>query len=878
MKRLLALCVAVIMTVMCMGSVVYAAQDNDEYSDKYSADVTEAKDIYELLTGETLPDAENITRGSFIKAVTKLTKVSGAAPDEYFFSDVAKDSDYADAVYTAVELGWISKGDTFEPDRAIAPYEAIKILVRALNYEAMAEYKGGYPSGDLYVARSINLTDDVNTDAEVLTLNDVYMLLLNAMIAPVFERVVFGETEKYVDDGESLLSSIYNIYTVEGKVTRTSYNTLSGTERNEYKNEVEIEGVEYYCDKIGWDMLGVIARSYVKYEKRSDNKEIVYIRDISDKMTVNLRNVIKKEDKKLWHWNESGSKKHYVALASDCEYILNGRKVVENIDELFSPMPGGIVLVDNDNDNVYDTVYINRYSYMIVSSYDPLNIVLRDTNNSKYTLSLEKILYIIKDETGAEIEVENVGSGDIFRVTRSKDGEFVLLEKQIDYVNGEVRKIDDDIITIDDTEYEMSDYFKDNYKDVVKAPVEVGFAVDGDVVISATVGTAGTQYAYVTAFAVDGVFEKTLKLKMFTQKGIFEDRYVNEKVKVDGKSGCTVDEVLTALSSDGSFKPQLIRYSVNGNGNVNVIDTASQTLPETPGQYTNEYDRLTEYTYLSDQMTYKSSTGSLSQYCNIDSAPVFCIPSDLNNTDLFTVQGKANFLNSKKYTLTVYDLDEHGAAGALVYNTDNPYLLHAEFPTMVIQEVNIGLDEDGDEVYKIHGWYNGSFATFSLDKEEAITKQAETGETVDSVHPLLSGGDMIRFSADSNNKIRTIEVVFDARKGVFAGNVTNFNKDSDLAPGYWSGQIYTYGNKFATISITETANGYDFSPENLRYISTNTSIIASYNAETGEVRPVTVDEIKGYKTDGKNAHFGVFCQSSFTTKTIILYEGMEARK
>lgn len=878
MKRILALCVAAIVTLTSIGGIVYAADNGAEYTDEYSADIKEAKDVFGYLTGEALPEAENVTRGEFIKAVTKLMKVSGAAPEEYFFGDVAGDSVYADAVYTAVDMGWISKGDSFEPERAITPYEAIKILVRALNYEAMAEYKGGYPSGDLYVARSIDLTDDVNIEAETLGVNDAYMILLNAMTAPTFERVVYGETKKYTEDGETLLNSLYNMDVIEGKITRTPYNTLSGTERTELKHEIEIDGVEYECEGINWDMLGIEARAYVKYEKRSDAKEIVYIRDISERLSENLRNVIKKDGQKVWYWNDEGSKKHSVELAVDCEYILNGRKAVDGIDALFSPMPGRVVFADNDNDNVYDAVYVDRYDYITVSSYDPLNVVLRDTNSHNYTLSLENKLYIIESEAGEKIEVSDVGAGDVFRVIASADGEFIYLKRQIDYVNGEVRKTDDDTITIDNTEYAMSKYFKDNCKDKIKTPSTADFAIDGDIVISATVGAVGTQYAYVTASAMDGVFEKTLQLRMFTQKGVFEDKYVSDKVKVDGVSGRNAEQVFAALSSGGVITPQLIRYSLNGDGKINVVDTATQTLPENPGVYPDAYDKLTEYSYISDQMTYKSSTASLSAYCNVDGAAIFCIPNDINNKELFSVQGKSHLLNSKKYTLSVYDLDEHGTAGALVYRTDNSYLLHAEFPSMVIQEVNIGMDDDGDEVYKIHGWYNGAFVTLSMDKDEAITKQAEEGEVIDSVHPLLSGGDIIRFSADSSNKIRTIEVVFDARKGVFAENVSNFNKDSDLAPQYWAGQIYTYGNKFATVSITETADGYDFSPENLRYVSTNTSIIANYNAETGEIRPMTADEIKGYKTDGKHAHFGVFCQSSFTTKTIILYEGMEARK
>ena len=888
MKRLFAVILFAAMLAVSLGTMGFAAEETvaEEAvtTKEVSSDLQEAKDVIDVLTGEELFQGEMITRADFVSAMLKFMQITPGGEHEYIFTDVPSFAEFAQPVYTAAEMGWISKGTNFEPKRAITPNEALKIVVRMLNYEVVAQNKGGYPSGDLYVARQLDLLNDIDMSAETLTVEDAYLLLHRAAFVPTFQQLIYGNEEKYIDRGETLAYRAYKAYEVEGIVSRTPYNALDGEEAIGKGSTAEIDGVVYDAEEVSWDMLGVQGRAVIKENEKGGRDTLLYLHDMSERRTISLDDIEEKNGNTIEYWTEGAVKTKSLRLSKSVPIILNGRKLAEGVDECFTRAAGNLILADNNEDGLYDVVFVNRYSYAVALNYDSVTETFRDKYTSSATFSFNQKAVILQNEYGETMDPLSISEDEVYRVICSKDKGFIHMQKLEEAVTGIVNRInlEEKTLTLDKTEYIMSDYFIENFVKQVDEVTERKFCIDRNVIVSVSDGSSDMRYGYMLGCKYTGAFSADVTLRVYTQEGEFKELKLAPKTIFDGQKGKKPSEVYAALNLGGSVTPQLIKYGLSGDGEVRCLDTATTTLPAEAGVYADKNDTLTHYDKLSVNLCYSGSTKAMGAMYNVSGSVVFCIPTDITKEENFVVRGSDFFVHGNWYTFQVYDLDKAGMAGALIYSdsTGTAYSVHPDNPYMIISEIVTKLNDEGEMMYEIYGWRGGSFITVDMDENFAstITKTALSGTTVDSTHNLLSGGDVIGIATDKNSKLKAINIVYDARRGVMASNVSSMNSGSRTAPMYHEGIIYKIEGDYAVISIRKGEDGWDFSQDSLRYIKLPTSNMASYNAKTGQIRPMTASDIKTYKTDGADAHYGVFCQSNFEVKTAVFYEDMEARR
>ena len=253
----------------------------------------------------------------------------------------------------------------------------------------------------------------------------------------------------------------------------------------------------------------------------------------------------------------------------------------------------------------------------------------------------------------------------------------------------------------------------------------------------------------------------------------------------------------------------------------------------------------------------------------------------LSQEEKFAVYGSQNLTNNTSYKFEVYDISETGEAGVLVSNNAF-YEPHCDSSSMVIKSINIALDENGNDIYKIYGFKGTSFATVYLpvDSDINITKSSSTGKVVKSVHPVLSSGDMINYATDNNGEVKAVRILFDAREGVFATDTGGAVSNPEGANNWslFNGMIYDVNSGIVAFSVVKDDDGvYDFSPENLRYASINTSNICQYDCKSTQIRNVDVSTIKTYKTDGDNAQFVAVQANYFAPRMVAIYDNTEVR-
>lgn len=120
------------------------------------------------------------------------------------FSDM-KDHWASNTVNLALEMKLIEKQEFFNPEDTVTMADTIKIIVKILGYEPMAQSNGGDPIGYITTATSIGLTNNLTFSQNSTALRrDVAKLLENALDIPVMVQTGYnGEHKEFkIADGK----------------------------------------------------------------------------------------------------------------------------------------------------------------------------------------------------------------------------------------------------------------------------------------------------------------------------------------------------------------------------------------------------------------------------------------------------------------------------------------------------------------------------------------------------------------------------------------------------------------------------------------------------------------------------------------------------
>ncbi len=184
--------------------------------------------------GTFLPD-NTITRAEAAKvlvcALNAAEQAEGMAEDN-IFTDVPGSHWAAGYVNYAANFGIIAgRGNgIFDPEAPVTYEEIVKMVVAMLGYTPVANVKGGYPTGYLYVANNmLKITKGatgVTGDAAKRWV--VARLLFNSLEAKIMEQDVWSASDpEYVQGEQTLLKDYLEVTKVVGTVTSTFLATFN---------------------------------------------------------------------------------------------------------------------------------------------------------------------------------------------------------------------------------------------------------------------------------------------------------------------------------------------------------------------------------------------------------------------------------------------------------------------------------------------------------------------------------------------------------------------------------------------------------------------------------------------------------------------------
>lgn len=824
-----------------------------------------------LFTGEE----KTVSRVEFLKALEQVLKIDTYDDKAHTFADVEHGSEFAESVYTAAALGWISEAENFFPNEAINATDAFKIAVSALGYSIAAESMGGYPIGYMRVAKTMELDRDISVGGE-FDCTSAKIFMLNILDCDFSSRNYSNHsgTVQFVTSGKTYLNVLYDIYETEGIINATSYNSLKYNTEIEEKKQIEIEGISFEYDGVRPELLANYCTAYYHYDKESGVRKIVAMETDDDVLRLDLDD-IEVDGNRLYYCRNGESRKKQISLDPAAFMIYNGR--FEKIfDSALFDGTGYAVFINNDDDSAYDAVQIISYSHLVVESVDMYNRKIGDQNSVANSLDLnhlkDKADIGVKKADGTEVSVYSLKRGDVLQVKKSKDLQLVEIEILEEKVSGTVSTIYDDEYAIGGNRYSYTDYFEEEYLSKVKIGERGTFVIGyNGKLVSFSKADDNKYYGFLLGAKTEKM-NTQMQIKLFSENGKIGIYETAKKIKIDGDSK-NISDAFAAISIGGRVRNEAIKFALNSEGKINKIDFAENYDPARSEEQKADIDDNFIYypSFSSSAILYRSPKKTFNGYYNVSSAVCMRIPEDVNDDERYFISAGADsvFGNNNSYITYAYDINEYGYAGLVI--TRGKASSGSRNDVALITDVYEGLNSDGATVPWISYWQNGVFYDGCLADDLVISTDADCG---------LVPGDVVRIRRSAEGVIYVLNVDFNYTKFAFDSSLSsNYKEKTNASLSYWFGMPYSSNGVYAQLMTEkDTVGKYLTDIGSLKNFNVSTKNVVRFDCETKQARPVTISEMKTYSSFDDNAEYMVLLQDCDAPICIFLFDNYKNRE
>lgn len=781
-----------------------------------------------------------------------LEDVAESSRHKSNFHDVADDH-WATGYINVAHSQGIVIGDpdgNFRPNDSITYAEAMTMLVRILGYEPVAETKGGYPSGYVVVGSDKGLNKNVSgTSNEAILRGDVAYMTYNALTVKLMEQVGFGNNLSYEEVDKTLLEDRLGVTKGEGQITAIEGTSLTGDSTLK-KGQVQIDEDEIF--ETSYNINNLLGYKVVYYSIENDNGENEIIlatlkKDANKTLTINadlFDKVTEKSGNKAvsYYKSESTSKTTTAELDKKAILLYNG-KTEDLTDEILNikDKSGRMTLLDTNKDGKYDVVFVTEYENMVVEEVTSSHKIIDKYGKPSLKLDPEDTSISFKISMGLEeVKLSDLEEYDVLSIAASKDKEIYDITVTRKSVEGKIKEIDDDSVTINGEEYKIAS----NYKESLPMGTEGRFYLDIENKIAAvdTAATISENYAYLLRAHTDTNTETT-SFKMYTSKGEEVTLQANEKIKFNGKSGTLSEDVVNAFKSEGETVRQLVTYDLNSDGKIVAINTAKDNT-QTGSVDENHFTM----NHVLKDAEYNKKLGKIGNI-NIDkNTIIFDIPADSTSVSDYSIASIDMFEDGAKYDITVFDKQDDFTAKAIIVSNAS-FQTNADASIAVVNKISGATNSDDIETDKLYAFVDG---------EEKVLIAEEKGILVKGENQKLQNGDIIQYKTNENGEIINIRVLFD----VSAKDVeTEFSPTENLNIVY--GKVT---QKFAK-SMNVTVNDGEVK----NYALTDDIVVYSLDTAKSKnnIETATIGDIQKFNEDEGNRVFIKIYKDSITEIVIV---------
>lgn len=754
--------------IMCFLPVFSISAETEELNEKYeqSLDMLISMNIMEGYTTEDWN--KTVTRAEFAKMLCNIVfdgQESWGSGTE--FTDISEEHGYYSAVYALNDMNiMVGYNNQFEPEKNIKYEEAVTSLVSLLGYSLYADESKGYPNNYLNIANSIKLDKNLlDKSSHDLNLAETAMLIYNALHTDmvVLDINSDGYTFK-TSDGITPLIKYMNVYKDEGLFEANSLSGIFGEPLSE--GNISIDG-EIYGGEDNNDLLGCLVDFYYK---DSDVKNVVYMRKNKkvQMSEIDAQKILSFEDNIYYFESEDSGKVEKLKLAEAVKVIYNGRvpQIIHD-KELFMPTNGKIILIDNNDDSRYDTVFVWSYETYVVKNIElSEGITITDYYDKIFELRSyeDYTLKVYKD--GVQTDLSGVTKWNVLSIAKSEDvGGNVLVTIHISdkRVSGRA-SYNSNYVTIDGEEYPLSSAFDmertggvlyDFWLDVF------GYVVCYDPYSS---DLKTVFYGYVTDMYWTDYSDEPPILHIFTENGEFMDYKLAKSIRLDGqkyKDSSLITQRDNALWGELTGEIcQMIGYKLNKNGEITYIDTLEMGEGENRKDNltaTRVYERL-ELNFLSLGRTFGD------QFALSKNTKVFQIPFDSEGNALTSIGYEEDYKvvnglpftdHYDTYTVQFYNVTDAGSCKLILQhiNLGGTSNLTKQEGLFSVKSISRTIDDNDEEVIMLNGYFrDGTFKSYEVGKYAVEDAKK------------LNRGDIIYLFADLKNKVQSMMVIWYANE------------------------------------------------------------------------------------------------------------------
>lgn len=872
----------------------------------YAKEKTDCDEAVEFLSrigvikNEVSDINETVTRENFAVYIARIIKTdeNGVAEKRYF-RDVESSGFAAVSINSLTDIGIISKNNEnlFYPTQNITLYDACKMLVCALGYEPYAQMRGGYPLGYVKTAKQLGIIDHV-TSGE-LTYASAFNMLYKSMTVEMYEiNGIIGDSFKYTAESKNTLLSLYfDIYETIGTVEVVPGANIENASILS-ENEIVVDNIRYnivdgndYSDYIG-DYCRVF---YETNEPESEmGRNLIFISKYKQKLEnikISEKLFIDYEGKEFSYYKTEDSIKPTTIVMESPTVLYNGFPLETDVTKTLSQInKGTLELKDSDSDGEYDILLVWDYTNFVVEYVNASDrIIYNKLKGLPINLQEYDVVSFFEEGGGKTAEFSTIKSGDVLSVAESKNKKVARIIISTGKVHGTMDSVSvDEEITINGKKYFVDKSYFNVFKNDYSAQGRFtclgkmfyfSFDCFGNIAYIDE-EYLGMNFGYAVACAYsDSAFEKDVMLKVLTQDNKFEILTCADKLTIDGEKYKTdTNDIIVAFGNKNKFKPQLIRYSTNADGEINKIDTIAFV-----SEYENDNDAMQSvYETVTEDRWYQSGRMGIKGVLTSDTK-VFFVPADIENAndDEFVVGHYTEFfIADNTYTTEVYVSGaQNCSADAVVcsFQTSDYSKNSSNQSMLVFDEYYETLNEDGELVKVVTGYENGSVVTYNVPEDISLDG--------------IERGDIIKFHFNlrkeiikSYNEEPDVLMLYDCSKGgmpdsdVWKGiteTVTRYDNTGWANTGYYRSNFQLSFGYVSKKSSDVVCWGYK-SPQQTDEAALVSNIkIIVYDKNKREDQRLyigTIHDVEDYDSVGENASVVIYQTRVGVGKCMVVYK------
>lgn len=704
----------------------------------------------------------------------------------------------------------------FRPGDPVTYQEVITVMVKVLGYGNILNNPVQYASSYLVKARELGI--DLNKTDNAVTRGEIYFILERALEAPY--RPVDGVSGSNVILGKetTVLERIYSVYDKRGTVTQNHLTSLYDTGSGSRKESVEIDNEPYWTEDISiGEHLGEQIKFYYREEDQINTLIFYTVDSKNDILLIAAEDLKEYSGGTLQYIGENGRTER-ANISKRANVIYNGiyyAKGYELTAADFTFSAGEVKLISNDSSE-YNTVCISAYQFGIFDRLSSNEEIYVKKSTNSYPLLNYNTVTLIKD--GAEIAASDLEEWDVLNILEDKQRKHLMVYAVRDTVEGTLEAVsiasDRREMTIGGVTYETNEQFDAMSDREPKVGRSDTFLLDrfGKIAAVREPSSSGVgKYGAVLEIGQSGTLDNKLQIKFLNSKNRVKIYDITSSTLLNGQKYSNVSQMSWLLDDTAALKGKPLRFETNSKGELTelYIECGSGYEKELQKKMDNMRKR-----YKSGQQFFGNAEIAIR-----DNTALFVVGNEITSDDDCSCESRSYLGNDVYYQISAYNCDDYNIADLIIIHEDNNSgagtKVAADSATFISEGLHMGLNQEGETVYKLFGMYDGkrSDGAYWFNPDDSIFN-------VDD----FKKGNIFQIKADGKGKILAMNMLLE-----YDPDNLNFYYDSSSILGKVFGRVVrASGDKFMlNVSNDET--------EDLRILMPKGNIYV-YDTDRDEVR------------------------------------------